>query len=147
MSFTCTHTLQMDTISLHFIFIYPRFSYFFYSVKNRHKRKRKCPFIESPQFRWCILRLLLRLFTLPPFVPFLQYCLRHDVYSVCSVLSLSLSLWYSPLLTTIRYARIIISTFYTHTRFSSSHLTTRLPVHSLLSLFFFFLKRKRKSMY
>jgi hypothetical protein len=134
----------MDTISLHFIFIYPRFSYFFYSVKNRHKRKRKCPFIESPQFRWCILRLLLRLFTLPPFVPFLQYCLRHNVTQPV-LFSLSLCRWFYPLLTTtIRYARIIISTFYTHTRFSSSHLTTRLPVHSLLSLFFFLFKEKKK---
>lgn len=29
------------------------------------------------------------LYSTPPFVPFLQYCLRHDVYSVCSVLSFS----------------------------------------------------------
>ncbi len=98
------------------------------------------------KFRCCKLLL----FTLLPFIPFLLCCLRHNVYSICSVLSRSLCLWYSLLLTTtIRYARIIISTFYTHTHthFSSSHLTTRLAVHSFFVFFFFkfFLyKNKRK---
>ena len=66
-------------------------------------------------------RYIVRLFTLPPPVSFHSFntVFRHDAYSVCSVLS-SLFLWYSPLLTTttttiLRYARIIISTFYTHT--------------------------------
>jgi hypothetical protein len=112
-----------------------------YSVKNdvkksaREREREKMPIHTLiMKFRCCKLLL----FTLLPFVPFLLCCLRHNVYSICSVLSRSLCLWYSLLLTTtILYARIIISTFYTHTHFSSSHLTTRLAVHSFFVFFFF----------
>ena len=38
MSFTYTSALQTDTISLHLIFIYPRFS-FFYSIKTDVKER------------------------------------------------------------------------------------------------------------
>ena len=93
--------------------------------------------------------------TLHPPPPFFSLSLSFSFHSFNIVFVItftqsvlfSLSLWYSPFLTTtIRYARIIISTFYTHThtRFSSSHLTTRLPVFSLLSLFFSSFQRERE---
>jgi hypothetical protein len=117
---------------------YFRFSFFLYSVKKRREKKRnrerKCPLIHTfiMEFRCCKLLL----FTLLPFVPFLLCCLRHDVYSICSVLSF----WYSPLLTTtIRYARIIISTFYTHTFFIFSSYNT-LGCAFVLMFFFVFFK-------
>ncbi len=41
MSFTYTRTLQMDTISLHLIFIYPRFFYFFLFCKKTDVKERE----------------------------------------------------------------------------------------------------------
>ena len=134
------------------LFFSPSFfllGFFLYSVKKRREIKeneRENADALMMEFRSCKLSP----FTLLPFVLFLRYCLHHDVYSICSVLSLScllflvgilLSLSLSFLTTTIRYARIIISPFYIHTHTHIFHLLILqhawLCIRSAVCVFFF----------
>jgi len=142
-------------------------SFFLYSVKKtrrekkweKEKRKeRKCPFTLHR------VSLLQTIALYPsPFrsissmlpLPWRLLDLFFFSLSLSASLLCSHSRWYSPLLTTtIRYARIIISTFYTYTFFSSSHLTTRFAVHSywcfsflllFLKIFFPFLSIRKEN--
>jgi len=101
-------------------------------------------------FRWCIVRLILRLFTLPPFVPFLQYCLRHDVYSACSVLSLSFSLVFSILnyfYTLCSHNNIYILHTHTHVFHLLILQHACLYIHYYRCFFLFERERKKKHAY
>jgi hypothetical protein len=122
--------------SLHLILNTFDSPFFLYSVKNdvkKNKRKRESAYSFIIEFRCCKLLL----FTLLPFVPFLLYAVFAMTFTRSVLFSLSLSLWYSPLLTTtIRYARIIISTFYTHTFFIFSSYNTLGCAFVLLCFFF-----------
>ena len=145
------------------LFFSPSFfllGFFLYSVKKRREIKeneRENADALMMEFRSCKLSP----FTLLPFVLFLRYCLHHDVYSICSVLSLScllflvgillslslsLSLFLNYYYTLCTHNNISILYTHTHTHFSSSHLTTRLAVHSFcrMCVFFSWKKRRRK---
>ena len=111
---------------------------------RKKREKEKVP-IHSLiiEFRCCKLLL----FTLLSFIPFLLCCLCHDVYSICSVLSLSLSfcLWYSPLnyyYTLCTHNNIYILHTHIFHLLILQHAWLCIRSHVFFPLNFFYIKKK-----